>query len=93
MSMYRGCAYATLDQSEHAVKGLEAAADDSFAIPISQQISNLDNLRSNPRFVALMSAFQKQWEHFGSLAGLLSYPLARRHIDIECSGRHAARTR
>jgi DNA-binding winged helix-turn-helix (wHTH) protein/Tfp pilus assembly protein PilF len=64
-----GCAYAALDQPEDAVKWLEAAADDGFPCYSYFAVdSNLDNLRSHPRFAALMSALQKQWEHFKSIA-------------------------
>jgi DNA-binding winged helix-turn-helix (wHTH) protein/Tfp pilus assembly protein PilF len=64
-----GCAYAALDQPEHAVKWLEAATDDGFPCYSYFAIdSNLDNLRSHPSFAALMSALEKQLEHFKLIA-------------------------
>jgi DNA-binding winged helix-turn-helix (wHTH) protein/Flp pilus assembly protein TadD len=64
-----GCAYAALGESEPAVKWLEAAADDGFPCYSYFAVdSNLNSLRSHPRFLGFMLALQKQWEHFKSIA-------------------------
>ncbi|HVF30775.1 MAG TPA: tetratricopeptide repeat protein [Pyrinomonadaceae bacterium] len=62
-------AYAALGQYPDAVKWLEAAADDGFpCYPYFKVDPNLDNLRTQPRFIDLMSGLQKQWKRFKQIA-------------------------
>ena len=62
-------AYAALNEPDDAVTWLEAAADDGFpCYTYFEQDRNLDNLRSHPRFIGVMSTLQKQWKGFKRLA-------------------------
>ena len=56
-------AYAILNKPEEAVKWLKAAADDGFpCYPYFAIDPNLDNIRSDERFVAFMSRLKTDWE-------------------------------
>ena len=58
-------AYSLLKQPEKAVKWLEAAADDGFpCYPLFQNDANLNNVRNDERFIALMASLKKQWEQY-----------------------------
>jgi hypothetical protein len=58
-------AYALLNQTERAVQWLEIAADDGFpCYPLFENDSQLNNLRQNERFIALMARLRKQLEHY-----------------------------
>jgi DNA-binding winged helix-turn-helix (wHTH) protein/Flp pilus assembly protein TadD len=62
-------AYAALDEPDQAVRWLEAAADDGFpCFPYFARDPNLEPLRSQPRFVALMTTLQRQSARFQKLA-------------------------
>jgi tetratricopeptide (TPR) repeat protein len=58
-------AYALMNKPEPAVKWLQAAVEGGFpCYPLFERDPNLNNLRQDPRFVALMSAVKDQWEHY-----------------------------
>jgi tetratricopeptide (TPR) repeat protein len=62
--------HALLNRPDSAVKWLQAAADDGFpCYPYFAHDSNLDNVRSDPRFVALMSRLEKDWQQYRVLYG------------------------
>ena len=62
--------YAALQEPDEAVNWLEAAADDGFPChPYFDRDPNLDNLRTHPRFVDLLSQLHTQWRRFKRLAG------------------------
>jgi tetratricopeptide (TPR) repeat protein len=58
-------AYAVLNSHDHALKWLEAAADNGFpCYPYFAIDPNLDNLRATPRFTSYMSELHTQWQRF-----------------------------
>ena len=58
-------ACAALREPGEAVNWLEAAADDGFpCYPCFERDPNLDMLRTQPRFIELMSTLRRQWTHF-----------------------------
>jgi len=58
-------AYARINKAELAVKWLQEAADTGFpCYPLFQRDSNLDPIRKNPAFIALMAKLKAQWEHY-----------------------------
>ncbi|MBX3280419.1 MAG: protein kinase [Acidobacteria bacterium] len=58
-------AYAILNRPAEAVKWLEETADEGFpCYPLFERDANLNSLRKDERFIALMSRFRKQWEHY-----------------------------
>lgn len=58
-------AYALLDRHEQALEYLRAAAEDGFpCYPLFAHDSNLNKLRTDPRFQSLMEEQKKQWEYF-----------------------------
>jgi serine/threonine protein kinase len=58
-------AYALMNQTELAIKWLQAAADDGFpCYPFFANDKNLENLRKDDRFIALMAKLKQQWEHY-----------------------------
>lgn len=60
-----GCAYALLNRNEEAIKWLRTAAEDGFpCYPLFQRDPNLNNLRKNPDFIALMTSMRQQWERY-----------------------------
>ena len=62
-------AYAAAKNHGEAVKWLEAAADDGFPCYTYFSLDpNLDELRTHPRFVELMSGLEKRWQHFKKIA-------------------------
>jgi hypothetical protein len=62
-------AYASLNKPDDAVRWLHVAADDGFpCYPYFERDPNLEGLRGRPRFSALMSAQQRQWERFKKMA-------------------------
>jgi tetratricopeptide (TPR) repeat protein len=62
------CAYALMNKPEPAVRWLEAAAEDGFpCYPLFERDKNLDNLRQDPRFVALLSKLKQQWEYYRTI--------------------------
>jgi serine/threonine protein kinase/predicted negative regulator of RcsB-dependent stress response len=59
------CAYSVMKKTETAVKWLQAAADEGFpCYPLFEKDPYLDNLRRDPRFIALMGKLKAQWEHY-----------------------------
>jgi len=57
--------YAALREPDEAVNWIEAAADDGFpCYPCFERDPNLDSLRGCPRFVDVLAALRKQWQHF-----------------------------
>ena len=62
-------AYARMHHIGEAVKWLQAAADDGFpCYPLFQRDPNLDDLRKDPRFLAMMAELRKQWLSYRKLA-------------------------
>lgn len=62
------CAYALMNRPEQAIKWLEAAADDGFpCYPLFEADQNLDKLRQDPRFVALLSKLRQKWEYYKTI--------------------------
>ena len=62
------CAYAVMKKAEEAIRWLHAAADDGFpCYPLFENDPYLDNLRKDPRFIALMAKLKEQWEHYQTL--------------------------
>ncbi len=63
-------AYAVMNKPEPAIRWLETAADTGFpCYPLYQRDRNLDSLRKDPRFAALLAKLKQQWEHYKSVAG------------------------
>jgi TolB-like protein/DNA-binding winged helix-turn-helix (wHTH) protein/lipopolysaccharide biosynthesis regulator YciM len=59
------CAYALMNKPENAVRFLEDAADNGLPnYPLFERDPNLNNLRQNARFIALMEKLKPQWERF-----------------------------
>ena len=59
------CAYAIMDKHEEAIKWLESVANDGFpCYVLFERDRNLDNLRQDPRFQALLAKLKQQWEHY-----------------------------
>jgi TolB-like protein/DNA-binding winged helix-turn-helix (wHTH) protein/Tfp pilus assembly protein PilF len=62
------CAYALMDRPADAVNWLEAAASDGFpCYPLFEKDANLDNIRQDARFGALMSKLRQQWEQYKAI--------------------------
>jgi tetratricopeptide (TPR) repeat protein len=62
---YIACAYALMNKPDEAIKWLENAAEDGFpCYPLFAADTNLDKLRQDPRFVALLSSLKQKWEHY-----------------------------
>jgi len=62
------CAYALMKKPEEAVHWLTVASEDGFpCYPLFDRDPNLDNLRQDARFIALMTDLRRQWEHFQSV--------------------------
>lgn len=61
-------AHALLNRPDSAVTWLQAAIDDGFpCYPYFARDRNLDRVRSDARFVALMAKLKTQWEQYRSL--------------------------
>jgi serine/threonine-protein kinase len=61
------CAYAIMGRHDEAIKWLESVANDGFpCYVLFQRDRNLDNLRQDPRFQALLAKLKQQWEHYKS---------------------------
>jgi len=59
------CVYALMRKNPLALEWLKKAADDGFpCYPSFERDPNLDNLRSDPEFIAFMETLRKQWEYF-----------------------------
>jgi TolB-like protein/DNA-binding winged helix-turn-helix (wHTH) protein/lipopolysaccharide biosynthesis regulator YciM len=58
-------AYALMNKPEHSVHWLTVASETGFpCYPLFEADNNLDNIRRDPRFIALMTKLRSQWEHF-----------------------------
>ncbi len=58
-------AYALLNRPDQALQYLRTTADDGFpCYPLFEHDSNLDHLRSDPRFISFMAEQKRQWEYF-----------------------------
>ena len=59
------CVYSVMNKAEPAIKWLQSAADDGFpCYPMFENDPYLDNLRKDPRFIALMAKLKQQWEYY-----------------------------
>jgi len=62
------CAYSVMKKAQEAVYWLQAAADDGFpCYPLFENDPYLDNLRKDPRFIALMAKMKEQWERYRTI--------------------------
>jgi eukaryotic-like serine/threonine-protein kinase len=62
------CAYSVMKKAEPAIRWLQTAADDGFpCYPLFENDPYLDNLRKDPRFIALMAKLKEQWEHYQTI--------------------------
>jgi eukaryotic-like serine/threonine-protein kinase len=60
-------AYALLNDSDQALKWLQAAAADGFpCYPLFNSDRNLDSLRGNEAFIAFMGKLKQQWERYAA---------------------------
>jgi tetratricopeptide (TPR) repeat protein len=58
-------AYAIMNRPEPALKWLQVTADEGFpCYPLFASDANLDNLRTDPRFISFMANLKQQWEHY-----------------------------
>ncbi len=59
------CAYAMLNKHDEALKWLRFTIDDGFpCYPLLASDRNLDDLKGDERFAALMAELKGQWEHY-----------------------------
>jgi tetratricopeptide (TPR) repeat protein len=59
------CAYAIMNRHEQAIKWLESVANDGFpCYVLFERDHNLDNLRQDARFQALLAKLKQQWEQY-----------------------------
>lgn len=59
------CAYAIMGRHDEAIKWLESVANEGFpCYALFQRDHNLDNLRQDARFQALLQKLKQQWEHY-----------------------------
>ena len=59
------CAYALLNKHEEAIKWLQTTADEGFpCYPMFENDHNLDSLRGDEKFIAMMQALERQWESY-----------------------------
>ena len=59
------CAYAIMNRQEEAIKWLESVSTDGFPCYILfARDHNLDNLRQDARFQALLAKLKQQWEEY-----------------------------
>jgi serine/threonine protein kinase/lipopolysaccharide biosynthesis regulator YciM len=62
------CAYSAMKKAEDAIYWLQAAADDGFpCYPLFERDPFLDNIRKDPRFIALMAKLKAQWERYQTI--------------------------
>jgi TolB-like protein/tetratricopeptide (TPR) repeat protein len=62
---YIACAYSLIHKADQAMKWLEATANDGFpCYPLFERDPNLNNLRSNARFVSFLEKQKRQWENY-----------------------------
>ena len=65
---YIACAYARMNKREQAIQWLESTAAEGFpCYPLFETDPNLNNLRQEPRFIAVMAKLKQQWEYFRSI--------------------------
>jgi tetratricopeptide (TPR) repeat protein len=58
-------AFALLDKPGEAIKWLQVAAEDGFpCYPLFENDTNLDSLRKEEQFTALMTKLKRQWEQY-----------------------------
>jgi len=62
------CAYSVMKKAKEAIYWLQAASDDGFpCYPLFENDPYLDNLRKDPRFIALMAKLKEQWERYQTI--------------------------
>jgi serine/threonine-protein kinase len=62
------CAYALLNKPEQSIEWLQRVAQDGFpCYPLFAKDPNLNNLREDPRFVALLTRMKQQWESYRTI--------------------------
>ena len=63
-----GVAYALMNKPDQAIKWLEQAADEGFpCYPLFEHDANLNSLRQDGRFIALLAKLKQQWESYKTL--------------------------
>jgi eukaryotic-like serine/threonine-protein kinase len=59
------CAYAIMNQHEQAIKWLESVSNSGFpCYVLFERDNNLNNLRQDPRFQALLAELKQEWEQY-----------------------------
>lgn len=59
------CAYAIMNKHEQSIKWLESVANDGFpCYVLFERDHNLDNLRQDARFQALLAKLKQEWERY-----------------------------
>ena len=67
------CAYALMNKIDVAIEWFEKAIRDGFSCyPLFEKDSNLDSLRTDPRFRQIMEMERKKWENYRSKFGTFS---------------------
>jgi len=65
-----GVAYALMNKPDQSIKWLEQAVDEGFpCYPLFEHDANLNSLRQDGRFIALLAKLKQQWESYKTLAG------------------------
>jgi serine/threonine protein kinase/Flp pilus assembly protein TadD len=64
-----GVAYALMNKPDQAFKWLEQAAEEGFpCYPLFEHDANLNSLRQDGRFIALLAKLKQQWESYKTLS-------------------------
>ncbi|HJX93432.1 MAG TPA: protein kinase [Pyrinomonadaceae bacterium] len=64
-----GVAYALMNKPDQAIKWLEQAVDEGFpCYPLYEHDANLNSLRQDGRFIALLAKLKQQWESYKTLS-------------------------
>ncbi len=62
-----GAAYALMNDSGKAIEWLQVSAEDGFpCYSLFETDPNLNNIRQDPRFMALLSTLKQQWERYNA---------------------------
>ena len=65
-----GVAYALMNKPDQSIKWLEQAVDEGFpCYPLFERDANLNSIRQDGRFIALLAKLKQQWESYKTLAG------------------------
>ena len=65
---YIACAYALMNIPAQAIKWLEVTAETGFpCYPLFERDNNLDNIRQDVSFAAILAKLKQQWEYYRSI--------------------------